>query len=132
MTAQPNSQNTPIPDLLIGVVGVCASGKSTLIRRLSEKGYHCRHIAQEHSYVADMWQRLTHPDILVFLEVSYDITLKRKNLNWTKSEYEEQVMRLRHAYAHADIRIWTDELDPDTLVQAVQSEIQRILNNSAG
>jgi adenylate kinase family enzyme len=49
------------PPLLIGLVGVCASGKTTLAKILEEKGYHCRHISQEHSYVPDMWQRLTHP-----------------------------------------------------------------------
>ena len=127
MTAQPEPTQILPPDLLIGVVGVCASGKSTLIRLLTERGYRCRHIAQEHSYVADMWQRLTHPDILVFLEVSYDVTIRRKKLNWTRAEYEEQLRRLRHAYANADIRILTDDLNPDELLHIVQDKIHRIL-----
>jgi len=97
---------------LIGLVGVCASGKSTLITELHSYGLNCRHIAQEHSYVPNMWQRLTHPDILVFLEVSYSNTLARRKLNWTIAEYEEQLFRLRHAREHANLVIDTNHLSP--------------------
>jgi deoxyadenosine/deoxycytidine kinase len=110
-------------DLLIGIVGVCASGKSTLNRLLINRGYKCRHIAQEHSYVKDMWKRLTNPDLLIFLEVSYAKTLSRKNLNWSQKEYEIQLERLKNAYEHADIRIATDDLNPDQLVDIAEREI---------
>ena len=106
-------------DLLIGVVGVCASGKSTLIKALTARGYRCRHIAQEHSYVKDMWQRLTKPDLLIFLEVTYEKTVERKKLNWSREEYQIQVQRLEHAYQHADICIKTDLLSPEELVSLV-------------
>lgn len=112
---------------LIGVVGVCASGKSTLIKALSAQGYRCRHIAQEHSYVQDMWRRLTNPDILIYLEVTYEKTLERKRLNWTRAEYEVQVQRLHHAWQHADIRIQTDPLTPTELLTTALIEIQRLL-----
>lgn len=112
---------------LIGIVGVCASGKSTLIRGLRDLGYNCRHIAQEHSYVPDMWQRLTRPDILVFLDVSYGVSLTRKNLNWTRSEYEQQQFRLRHAKEFAQIKIETDLLTPQELVALVRKKIQEII-----
>ena len=52
--------------LLIGIVGPCAAGKSTLVADLAKHGYRTRHIAQEHSHVKDMWQRLTNPDLLIF------------------------------------------------------------------
>ncbi|MEA5078339.1 MAG: hypothetical protein VB013_07180 [Anaerolineaceae bacterium] len=97
---------------LIGLVGVCASGKSTVIAELRTYDLNCRHIAQEHSYVPNMWQRLTNPDILVFLEVSYANTLARRKLNWTIAEYEEQLFRLRHAREHADLVIDTNPLSP--------------------
>lgn len=117
----------PENDPLIGVVGVCASGKSTLFKALSAQGYRCRHIAQEHSYVQDMWRRLTNPDILIYLEVSYEKTLERKRLNWTRAEYEVQVQRLHHARENADIRIQTDPLTPSELLATVLAEIQRLL-----
>mgnify|MGYP001766887161 CR=1 FL=1 len=110
-------------DPLIGVVGVCASGKSTLIKALTAQGYRCRHIAQEHSYVPDMWQRLTNPDILIFLGVSYEKTLERKKLNWTRAEYEIQLHRLRHAFEHADIHIDTETLDSRQLLERVTAEL---------
>ncbi len=112
---------------LIGVVGVCASGKSTLIGQLTALGYHCRHIAQEHSYVPDMWKRLTNPDILIYLEVSFEKTMERKNLHWTYKEYQIQVERLKHARMNADILINTDSLKPEELSIKVISQIKAIL-----
>jgi len=58
-----------------------------LIAGLTRLGYCTRHIAQEHSYVKDMWQRLTNPDMLVFLDVSYATTCQRRKLDWTKADW---------------------------------------------
>ena len=102
---------------IIGIVGVCASGKSTLINGLSRLGYSCRHIAQEHSYVQNMWKRVTNPDILIYLETSYSSTIRRKNLNWTENEYNEQIQRLSNAKAEAQIIINTDLFTPEKLIE---------------
>jgi molybdopterin-guanine dinucleotide biosynthesis protein len=112
---------------LIGIVGVCASGKTTLIANLSSLGYYCRHIAQEHSFVPDMWQRLTDPDILIYLEASYSVTIARKNLNWTRAEYQEQLERLGHARSHADIIVKTDNLNPQEVFDYVLSKLTNLL-----
>lgn len=104
---------------LIGVVGPCAAGKSTLTGRLLLRGYQARHIAQEHSYVLGMWRRITNPDVLVFLKVSFPFTVLRKNLNWTVAEYNEQLWRLRDAFKNADLIIDTDLLTP----QQVEDEV---------
>ena len=61
----------PSKSLLVGIVGPCGSGKSTLVEGLEKHGYECRHIAQEHSYVPDMWQLITQPDILIYLNASF-------------------------------------------------------------
>ena len=103
---QPDSQNKP----LIGVVGVCASGKSTLIKEMEARGFRMRHIAQEHSYVKDMWKRITNPDVLIFLDVTYPLTVQRRQLDWTEADWAEQQRRLSHAREHADLYINTDEL----------------------
>ena len=78
------------PHPLIGVVGPCAAGKTTLIAALKQSGYKARHIAQEHSYVQDMWQRLTRPNLLIFLDASYPVTCRRRKLDWTEAVYAVQ------------------------------------------
>lgn len=108
---------------LIGIVGVCASGKTTLIRQLTLQGYRCRHIAQEHSYVASMWQQITHPDYLIYLFADYSTTLQRKNLNWTEAEYNEQIRRLEHAYAHADFVIDNSLQSPEETFEIVVRQL---------
>lgn len=114
---------------LIGIVGVCASGKTTLNSGLIAHGYNSKHIAQEHSYVPDMWRRMTNPDILIYLDVSYENTLKRKVLNWSQEEYFEQVHRIRNAAENAQIRIDTNALDAFQLVEKAILEISNFLNN---
>ena len=104
---------------LIGIVGPCASGKSTLIAGLTRLGYRTRHIAQEHSYVKDMWQRLTNPDILIFLDVAFPTTCQRRKLDWTESDWQEQQHRLSHAKAHADLYLDTDKLAVEEVLNKV-------------
>jgi cytidylate kinase len=110
---------------LIGVVGPCASGKSTLIAGLTKLGYHTRHIAQEHSYVKDMWLRLTNPDVLVFLDASYTTTIQRRQLDWSEANWQEQQHRLRHARENADIYVETDKLSAEQVLERVVEEIKR-------
>lgn len=102
---------------LIGVVGPCGSGKSTLIAGLEKSGYLCRHIAQEHSYVQAMWQEITQPDILIFLDASFPVSTARCNLSWQKKDHDEQYRRLSHARKHANLVIETDGLSPEQVLQ---------------
>jgi deoxyadenosine/deoxycytidine kinase len=95
---------------LIGIVGPCGAGKTTLAEGLRRKGFRARAIVQEHSYVQDMWQRITKPDVLIFLQASCSVGGKRRRLNWTESEWEEQQRRLTHANKHADLKVNTDPL----------------------
>jgi chloramphenicol 3-O-phosphotransferase len=104
---------------LVGIVGPCSAGKSTLIEGLKGLGYTARHIAQEHSYVPDMWQRLVNPIALVYLDVSYDISMMRRQLNMNRAEFERQKNRLSHAYQNADLNIHTDALTPDEVLDLV-------------
>jgi ATPase subunit of ABC transporter with duplicated ATPase domains len=103
----------------IGVVGPCAAGKSTLIASLKKHGYDVRHIAQEHSYVPSMWRRITNPDILIFLDVSYELSTYRRKLDWTEAEYAEQHYRLRDARQHADLYVDTNDLSADQVLKRV-------------
>ncbi len=106
--------------MLVGVVGPCGAGKSSLVAGLQRRGFQVRHIAQEHSYVPDMWKRLTGPDILVYLDVSYENTVQRRKLDWSPAEYAEQIRRLSHARQHADFVLDTNPL---TVAQVLESVI---------
>jgi ABC-type polar amino acid transport system ATPase subunit len=111
----------------VGIVGPCTAGKSTLISNLPDlEGIELRHIAQEHSYVQNMWQRISNPTWLIFLDVSYPVTNQRKNLNWTEAEYQEQQRRLAHARQSANIIIDTDQLTP----QQVADQVLAFLHNA--
>lgn len=111
--------DTPDKPFTIGLVGPCTSGKSILREKLNEHGFRVKHIAQEHSFVKDMWKRLAKPDILVFLDVSYPMSLQRRQWNWKEEDYQEQHRRLSHAREHADLYINTDPLSPDEVLEKV-------------
>jgi cytidylate kinase len=110
-------------DLKIAIVGPCASGKSTLAGRLQSVGIHARQIAQEHSYVPHMWQVITKPDVLIFLDASYEVCTRRKQLDWNLEEYQEQQRRLRHARQHCDILVDTTDLSPEQVVERVRAAL---------
>lgn len=103
---------TTDPPVRLGLVGPCGAGKTTIKNLLSGLPIEVRHIAQEHSYTPSMWQKISKPDILVFLDASYEVTILRRQLNWTAAEYAEQQRRLAHARANCHLYIQTDALTP--------------------
>jgi guanylate kinase len=113
---------------LIGVVGPCGSGKSTLIAGLEKYGYACRHIAQEHSYVQAMWQKIAQPDVLIYLAASFPVSTARRKLNWQKKDYDEQLRRLSHARENANLLIETDHLTPEKVLQKVLDYLTKVLS----
>lgn len=111
---------------LIGVVGPCGSGKTTLISGLEKHGYPCRHIAQEHSYVQAMWQIITKPDVLIYLHSSFQTSTSRRNLDWQEKDYNEQLRRLAHAREHAHIMITTDDLLPEEILKMALDSLSNL------
>ncbi len=112
---------------LIGVVGPCGAGKSTLTDALDSLGFSTRHIAQEHSYVKDMWKRITNPDVLIFLQASFPVTSQRKSkmVHWAETDYNEQQRRLAHAREYADLFIDTDNLSIQEVLDQVLAFIKK-------
>jgi len=102
---------------LIAVVGPCASGKSLLVRALCERGYNAREVAQEHSYVPAMWERITQPDLLIYLDVSWDVARQRRPTDARSNRWDEQARRLQHARQHADLYIHTDTLTAQAVIE---------------
>jgi hypothetical protein len=105
-------------------VGPCASGKTTLGRRLRGLGYEVHEPAQEHSCVPDLWRRRAVPDALIYLEVSLAVTRRRDRAGWPQFLWEEQHQRLAHARRHCDCYLLTDELTPEQVLQHVLAFLQ--------
>jgi len=105
-------------EFLIAVVGPCAAGKSLLVSALRERGYNAREVVQEHSYVSTMWQRITQPDLLIYLDVSEEISQQRRPVvDIRDGWWNELKYRLRHARQHADLYIDTDQLTPEETLE---------------
>jgi len=112
-----------LDELILGVVGPCAAGKSTLVAALRALNYNVRHIAQEHSYVKDMWKIISKPDFLIYLDVSFEVSTARSGSSWTRRIFEYQISRLEHARTHADLYIKTDFLTPQQVLDEVLKHI---------
>ncbi len=117
--------DTPIR---IAIVGPCAAGKSTLKPALLERGYVVRMPVQEHSYVPSMWQQLSKPDLLIFLDIDVEETAVRRPKNPTTTAHlAVQHRRLAHAREHCDFYLNTSTLSPEQ----VQEKVLDFLNGYA-
>jgi len=103
----------------VAVVGVCAAGKTTLVRLLRAAGYDARSCAQEHSYVADMWRRLARPQALVYLDAALATINARSATSYDSAYIDTQRQRLEHAREHCDVYVRTDGLDPSQVCAQV-------------
>jgi ABC-type glutathione transport system ATPase component len=107
----------------LAIVGPCGAGKTSLADNLQSLGFNARQIAQEHSFAPAMWQKITRPTFLIFLDVSYRVSTKRKQFSWTMEEFSEQLRRLQHARNHCHIYIHTDSLSPEEVLKQVLTEL---------
>ncbi len=104
----------------IAVVGADASGKSTLVTSLSQAGYEAHHVAQDHSFVPDMWLRISRPDVLIYLDVDYEtIKARRPKTIFRESDLAEQERRLAHARQHCHLYLDTNSLRPEEILEQV-------------
>lgn len=124
--------SSPSPVVQIGIVGPCGAGKSTLVRALRARGIAAREIAQEHSGVPAMWQRITRPDRLVYLDVSRETAERRLERELPLDWWEEIIARLAHARAHADLIVETDNRTPEEVLEQVLAFLESIATNGAG
>lgn len=119
MQPDPDSTDPAIDDLpLIKVVGISASGKSTLVQALRQRGYKARPVSQEHSNVADLWQQFDEPQYLFYLDADLATQgLRRPDVSWDKAWHREEGRRLLHARGHANLIIDTSGLVPEQVLQ---------------
>lgn len=116
------------PDKWIAVVGPCASGKSTLVTKLRDLNVPTRMPAQEHSYVPDMWDRIVHPDVLIYLDAD-DETLRQRRSGLTDEYLSRERERLQHAREHADLVIDTSTLTPDEVLECARTWLNQNIQN---
>ena len=71
-----------------------------------------------------MWQKISQPDLLIYLDVSYPLTILRGKLNWTEKDFQRQIHRLAHARQHADIYVNTDTLNESQVLAFVLESLE--------
>jgi guanylate kinase len=113
------NRNKKTPSRLV-VVGPDAAGKSTLVLRLRQAGFDARSCAQDHSYVPDMWRRLSQPRFLIFLDASLETIARRRPIAWGQDRLNALQKRLAHARQHCDLYVDTDEMTVDEVIEFVK------------
>lgn len=64
-----------------------------------------------------MWQIITKPDVLIFLNSSFATSTARRKLDWQEKDYQEQLRRLAHAREHSNLIIETDSMTADEVLR---------------
>lgn len=118
----------PIPGR-VAVAGVCAAGKTTLVERLRAAGYDAVQCGQEHSHIPQMWQLLTRPEVLIYLDASLEVVRTRRHPPLQRFIYEAQVHRLAHALQHAHLVIDTDGRSPDEIAELALGGLRGLLGS---
>ena len=101
----------------IAVVGICASGKTALAECLQDLGYEARECTQEHSYVPTMWQKISRPDVLIYLDASLPAIAERRSADWSEEYLARLNRRLSHARQHCDLYMQTDGLSEEEVLE---------------
>ncbi|MBM7623214.1 hypothetical protein [Sporohalobacter salinus] len=105
-------------DITILIVGICASGKSSVVERLKELGFDAYTCAQEHSCVKSLWTKLA-PDVLVVLDCDYETIKQRRKVQWGEERIKVQKKRLQNALENCDLYLKTDDLNLEETVREI-------------
>ncbi len=131
MTPTENEHQRPLS--IIKIVGMSASGKSTLVAGLRQAGYDARPVSQEHSHVPDLWKQFDFPRVLIYLDASLGAQQARRgDVTWDEKNWAEEQQLLAHARDHADLRIDTTRLGPaEVLKVALAYLVQELVRHAA-
>jgi hypothetical protein len=78
-----------------------------------------------------MWQIVSRPDLLIYLDASFPVSTARRRLVWQERDYLEQIRRLTHARAHAHLIIATDDLRPEQVLEKALEYLKDLSRHSA-
>lgn len=109
--------------LLIGVVGNCVSGKTTLVQGLKQAGYQAVNIPQEHSVTPRFWRKFN-VDFLVFLTCTLATAQVRRKIPWGQIRLDQQAAILADARAHCQLHLPTDDYTIEEVLQLVIGAIE--------
>jgi deoxyadenosine/deoxycytidine kinase len=112
----------PRPSVRVALVGPCAVGKSSIAAALRERGWDVRQPAQEHSGVPDMWRRMSRPDVLIYLDASYEtIRGHRPRIDWGEAYLATLNERLQHARRNANLVLCVDGRSLDQSLAEIEA-----------
>jgi molybdopterin-guanine dinucleotide biosynthesis protein len=107
---------------LIVVVGVCASGKTTLVEQLRSAGYSALEVAQEHSDLPYLWARSA-PAFVVYLEAK-NRALQRRRGYLTTERLERERQSLAYARSRADLIVSTEDRPQQAVLEYVVDALE--------
>lgn len=111
---------------LIKVVGISASGKSTLVKNLRNAGYNARPVSQEHSNIQDLWQQFDRPALLIYLDSKLEAQQQRRpDVTWDEHYLQAERARLAHARDHADLKLDTSAMTPEIVWYIVEHYVKQ-------
>jgi hypothetical protein len=108
----------------IVIVGVCASGKTSLASKCQQLGYDAGTVAQEHSEVPTLW-RHNSPDVLIYLDASMAAIRKRRDIDWGEDFLVVEQHRLQNARQACDLYVKTNDLNEAQVFRRVRRFLEK-------
>ena len=107
----------------IAVVGISASGKSTLAQELCARGYDVHCLPQEHSGVRDLALKLGY-DLVVVLDAEIETVRRRRQVGYGPERLQTERERLSAAIARALLHLHTDDLNAAGVADRVEAALR--------
>lgn len=119
-----DNQECNIP--LIGIVGNCAAGKTTLLNGLKALGYRAVNIPQEHSVAPRLWRKFD-VDFLVMLSCTLTTARRRRSIAWGQERLNQQAIKLEDARLNCHLNLPTDDLTIEQVLQTVVEAVEILM-----
>jgi len=108
---------------LVVVVGICASGKTTLVDGLRKAGFSALEVGQEHSGLPYLWAR-SDPAYLVYLEADDELVYARRKY-LTPDRLERERRLLAYARQKADLHVDATGKSPAEVLDEVVAALEK-------
>jgi len=106
------------------IVGVCTAGKTVLVQKLQQLGYDADTVAQEHSYVASLWNHSS-PDVVIYLDAALTTIRRRRDVDFDEELLASERERLAQAREACNLYVKTDDLNEDQVFRRVRRFLEK-------